>query len=319
MISERPIDDEADDETIEQIGEILFLLKRIGIDTTKAIEEAGLADIQSNRDCQVLSMLLREGPERPRDLLPRLGMTSGGLTKLLDRLENLHLVTREYGHVPGDHRGVTVTLTMAGTAAITAVGLVVERSLNDNGPKISRALELLERIAPGQSVHIDDENSTPPGNSIVSGLAELGEALLCALTTDLELGDQNSANTTLALWCIGRSAMTRPSHLIDATGLSSGGVSKLLDQLEAAGLVCRTTGRSIDGRAVTVELTERGRDELTSRLVQMSEHLDWVRRTLLRVATVAGIRGLDHGSTAAPTYAITQGDQPAGSTRPPAP
>jgi DNA-binding MarR family transcriptional regulator len=290
LTSDHTIDAAAEGETIEQVGEILLIAKQIGLDITKAIEEAGLADIESNRDCQVLSMLLREGSQRPRDLLPRTGMTSGGLTKLLDRLETLHMVTRDYGHVPGDHRGVSVCLTMAGRAAITVVSLVMEQSLRDDELEISRALELLEQVSPGRSGQIDSENSPPVINDIVIELAELGEALLHALTTDLQPVGQNSANTTLALWYIGRNGMTRPSHLMEATGLSSGGVSKLLDHLEAAGLIRRVAGRLTDGRAVTVDLTERGRQELTTRLVQMSEHLDWLRHTLLRIATVVGIR-----------------------------
>jgi DNA-binding MarR family transcriptional regulator len=290
LTSEQTIDAEAQDETTEQVGELLLLLKQIGLNITKAIEEAGLADIESNRDCLILSTLMQEGPQRPRDLLSGAGMTSGGLTKLLDRLETLHLITREYGHVPGDHRGVAVSLTMAGRAAITVVGQVVEQSLRDDEPKISRALELLEQITPERSGHIDSENSPPAVNDIIRGLAELGEALLHALTTDLQPTGQNSANTTLALWCIGRNGMIRPSHLMEATGLSSGGVSKLLDHLEAAGLIRRVADRLTDGRAVTVDLTERGRQELTTRLVQMSEHLDWLRVTLLRIANMVGIR-----------------------------
>jgi len=67
-------------------------------------------------------------------------------------------------------------------------------------------------------------------------------------------------------------------------------VSKLLDRLEAAGLIRRVTGRLTDGRAITLDLTERGREELTTRVVQMSEHLDWLRRTLLRIAALVGTR-----------------------------
>ena len=290
MTSEQSIETEAEDETIEQVGELLLLLKQMGLNMSKAIEEAGLADIESNRDCLILSTLMQEGPQRPRDLLSGAGMTSGGLTKLLDRLETLHLITREYGHVPGDHRGVAVSLTMAGRAAITVVGLVVLQSLRDDEPKISRALELLEQVTPEGSGHIDSENSPPAVNEVIRGLAELGDALLFALTTDLPLDSQNPADTTLTLWRIGRSGMTRPNHLVEATGLSSGGVSKLLDRLEAAGLIRRVTGRLTDGRAITLDLTERGREELTTRVVQMSEHLDGLRRALLRIAALVGIR-----------------------------
>jgi len=49
-----------------------------------------------------------------------------------------------------------------------------------------------------------------------------------------------------------------PSRLNDVLALSSGGVTKTVDRLEAAGLVRRTPDPS-DGRGVQVALTRRGR------------------------------------------------------------
>lgn len=289
LISGEPSSGEADDALIEQVGEILLLIKEISLDISGALVEAGLEDVGSNRECQVLSILLREGPLRPKDLLSAAGMTSGGLTKLLDRLETLDLVRRDYGHVPGDHRGVSVALTPAGKAAVSAVDHVMARTLSGDEAKITRTLELLDQIAPVQAGQIDSESSPPAGYDVTRDLAELGEALLHALTTGVELDDPNPANATLALWSIGRREMTRPRHLTDATGLSSGGVSKLLDRLEADGLITRVAGRSTDRRAVVMDLTDRGREELTTRLLQMSNHLLWTNLTMRRVAAAVVI------------------------------
>ena len=49
-----------------------------------------------------------------------------------------------------------------------------------------------------------------------------------------------------------------PSQLAAALGLSSGGMTKAITRLEAAGLVKRIPDPS-DGRGVLVELTSRGK------------------------------------------------------------
>jgi DNA-binding MarR family transcriptional regulator len=57
----------------------------------------------------------------------------------------------------------------------------------------------------------------------------------------------------------------RPTAIQEMTGLSSGGVTKLVERLEQKGLVTRKTG-AIDGdrRGVLVELTRRGRNTVRS-------------------------------------------------------
>jgi DNA-binding IclR family transcriptional regulator len=50
---------------------------------------------------------------RPRDLLELTDLSSGGITMLLDRLEEAGLIRRATGHAP-DRRAVTITLTDLG-------------------------------------------------------------------------------------------------------------------------------------------------------------------------------------------------------------
>ena len=44
------------------------------------------------------------------------GLSSGGVSKLLDRMEHAGVVQRKYGGVPGDNRGVLVSITRRGRA-----------------------------------------------------------------------------------------------------------------------------------------------------------------------------------------------------------
>jgi DNA-binding MarR family transcriptional regulator len=89
--------------------------------TEAAIELTGDRLIAGAEPLALLSVLDLEGPARPSALIGTTGMSSGGLSKLLDRLEEAGLVERRYGKVPGDNRAVVVTLTPRGRARVRAV------------------------------------------------------------------------------------------------------------------------------------------------------------------------------------------------------
>ncbi len=68
-------------------------------------------------------------------------------------------------------------------------------------------------------------------------------------------------NAPVALLChLDMDGPMRPAEIVDLTGLTSGGVSKLIDRLEGAGVVKRERHPDLeDERGVLVELTPRGR------------------------------------------------------------
>jgi DNA-binding MarR family transcriptional regulator len=86
--------------------------------------------------------------------------------------------------------------------------------------------------------------------------------------------------TAIVLSCAAQPGHTRPRQLIEQTALSSSGVSQLLDRLENAGLVRRRTGEPPDRRAVTVELTQHGRQHLERQLARVAEHLTLLQQAL---------------------------------------
>jgi DNA-binding MarR family transcriptional regulator len=69
----------------------------------------------SNVSIATLVALHRDGPLRASMIAELTGLTSGGTTKLIDRLERGDLVMREKGTVPDDGRAVVVSLTASGT------------------------------------------------------------------------------------------------------------------------------------------------------------------------------------------------------------
>lgn len=81
--------------------------------------EAGLAPLNvSMAEYSVLSLLARSGPEgmRMSDLAKRRVMSSGGFTRLADRLENRGLIQRR--RTAADGRGYVVVLTPAGRSLL---------------------------------------------------------------------------------------------------------------------------------------------------------------------------------------------------------
>lgn len=111
-----------------QLAERLLLeLASLGSGATKAMTDAtGMPDFMANAPLQVLCLLDLDGPARPSTIGAVVGLTSGGTTKLLDRMEENGLIGRAYGVFDDDHRGVEVTLTASGRELLkTAVGAFV--------------------------------------------------------------------------------------------------------------------------------------------------------------------------------------------------
>lgn len=93
----------------------------------------------TRNDLRALNALER-GPLKPRDLAEGLGLTTGAVTSLIDRLERRGLVSRSPD--PGDRRGVLVVPTEAMFAALAplyrAVAQRVMALADSYGPEEAR-------------------------------------------------------------------------------------------------------------------------------------------------------------------------------------
>ena len=83
-------------------------------------------ELTKNANVAVLADLWVTGARRPAEIQLLTGLSSGGVTKLLDRMEELGVVQRAFGKVPGDRRAILVTLTPRGeqVASSLADGLL---------------------------------------------------------------------------------------------------------------------------------------------------------------------------------------------------
>jgi DNA-binding MarR family transcriptional regulator len=99
----------------EAVERLLLLVADYGRTLTKAMADAAPdPELVSNVSLVALCTLDLHGPHRPGVLQEVTGLSSGGVSKLLDRMEQAGVIKRTYGGVPGDNRGVLVSITRRG-------------------------------------------------------------------------------------------------------------------------------------------------------------------------------------------------------------
>jgi DNA-binding MarR family transcriptional regulator len=103
---------------------LLVTFARLGAIVTEELR-AQVPGTTGNVDILVLTTLDVHGPKRPTDLQAVTFMTSGGMTKLLDRLEESGLVSRTHGLVDDDRRAIVVSITPEGSRVAERMTLAV--------------------------------------------------------------------------------------------------------------------------------------------------------------------------------------------------
>ena len=87
-----------------------------------------------------LATLAVSGTARPAQLAEMLGVSSGGLTYIIDQLESDGLVQRSYGGVEHDRRAVVIRLTESGRAAAELMADVLYEHADDIAAALSETL-----------------------------------------------------------------------------------------------------------------------------------------------------------------------------------
>src|SRR5215204_80920 len=99
------------------VERLLLMMSNYGRMVSRAMHEVSPdPELVTNASLVVLCSLDLDGPRRPGVLQELTGLSSGGVSKLLDRMEQAGVVKRTYGGVPGDNRGVLVSITRRGRA-----------------------------------------------------------------------------------------------------------------------------------------------------------------------------------------------------------
>jgi hypothetical protein len=89
--------------------------------TVAANDVARDPDVVATMPVTLLFALDMDGPMRPTAVQELTGLSSGGVTKLVERLEHKGLVARKTGAIDGDRRGVLVELTRRGRNTVRSV------------------------------------------------------------------------------------------------------------------------------------------------------------------------------------------------------
>lgn len=98
----------------EFAARVMLLLTELGNAIEVRLGAAGVDPyVVRNSPLATLLLLRLEGPMRPSALSERVGMTTGGMTKVIDQLAERAFVTRR-SDLPGDGRAVMVSITRDG-------------------------------------------------------------------------------------------------------------------------------------------------------------------------------------------------------------
>ena len=127
-------------ETSERL--ILLLAQCTGSVARATAKIAPSPDLAGNGPLTVLCVLDLDGPSRPGHLQRLTGLSSGGVSKMLDRLSEAKLVRRSYGVVPGDNRGVLVTITPQGRRVVRAIATELGKHLPETTILLKELLAL---------------------------------------------------------------------------------------------------------------------------------------------------------------------------------
>lgn len=111
--------------------EVLDALASVGLDISAGAALRGDAGRMPPRHRVALTRIASHPELRPTQLVDILGLTSGGVTYLVDQLAAAGYVQRRYGNLDSDRRAVTLTITPSGMAAVSGVyqGVDAARSL----------------------------------------------------------------------------------------------------------------------------------------------------------------------------------------------
>lgn len=233
----------------------------------------------------LLTHLALTGPVRPRDARRATGLTTGGVSNLLSRLESAGAIAR-IGSTDGDDgRAVSIELTAAGREA----ELAITATVLDNASRsavILRELHLtLEHLGARPSRRRPSPAMAPARAQVTVALAAVGDELSAVLRSPHT--DRSGALVAMA---VADAGPCRPRYLAERLGMTTASTSNTLERLERARLIERSAGFAPhDQRAVTVALCPAGRRLVDELATNVDVHLDQLMSTCDDVCAALGV------------------------------
>lgn len=237
-------------------------INRFSTEFTEVI--GGVLASASNHEVQVLVHLYTHPAQRPAQLVAVTGLTRPSVATLVGRLERAGLVERSLGK--DDRRTTLASLTIRGRRRMRQLDAELDALFVRQRERMGNILDLLgcDRTALVPARTADDTALVLTGRlSVVGAAMERSIGELC------EVMHRRQRVGLSALLALGSA---RAGELAEVLGLSSGGLTYLIDHLVADGLAVRSHGSPGDRRAVVIELSDAGRDAARTIAAAVAEH-----------------------------------------------
>ena len=231
------------------------LLRRFSVDFTSIADAVLSTEYIGNAQLRAIVAIAGTGPQTTRQLAQGSGMSRAATTKLVNHLEATDLV--EISRDPRDRRRVLVTPTDSGQSAFQRLSVDLDVCFRRAEPIAKEIVRDIDDHLAVTDRDIDTCGTDGP-LELLDEIARVGIELddACRHVTGFQ---PPQGRQRVALIMLVYSNDLRPGDFAEELGLSSGGVSHLLDQLEGEGLVERRYGALVDRRGVVVTITDRGR------------------------------------------------------------
>ena len=227
-----------------------------------------------------LVVVAMAGPARPSAIAQVTGLSTGGVTLLLDRLERDGLLQRAYGVDPHDRRAVIASLTEAGRRTLADLDDVVIANSSDLVADL-RSVQRVQRHSrsslPAQRRPAGTAEPSSPGPEASGAAPPLALMTLFGLVNVFDaailqvVGEGGAISVTdprpiTLIFEVHRDGELWLNDIPGLIGRSRGTVHTLLRQLEAEGLTERFRASTANRSGVKVRLTAAGTELVQSLL-----------------------------------------------------
>ncbi len=236
-----------------------------------------------NRAIQILLAIHADPGASPSKLADRLGLARSAVARAISTLEDRGLVLRRSDRQ--DRRVMHLTITDAGRGRIELFERELARYFGSVAPSVQELLDAWQ----GERLVLAKGHVAPL--AAASALASTGGAYVQDVQAALEPFGISHAADRFAISLLNERKGLQPVQLARALRLTTGGVSQLVDRLEARNLVRRTHLSGGDRRAVVITLTDRGDEAAAVMLDALDAHAPAIREALALITRVEQIPG----------------------------